>query len=266
MSTLRPVLRRDCCGSLHDIFAECAQVRPKAVTLARPDDFDPQGGVLSHQSAQASLPLSATDPRLIGASVHSYASLFGFGFLEPTMWRLIRHLHDRVDVSFCPSASTKAVLESKGFENVRIWSRGVDTSSFSPAAASSAQREAFRAKGLDAPTDVAKSSAPEVVAVYVGRLSFEKNLRLLVDAMRSLRFPTATNPACRVVFVGDGPARNAIESLCRQYGISATFMGHLRGQALAACFASADLFAFPSFSETFGQASRKLRGLVLLLT
>lgn len=185
----------------------------------------------------------------------SYASLFGFSRLEPVMWRLIRHLHDRCDVSFCPSASTRVVLQSKGFRNVRVWSRGVDTTLFNPARNSATQRQEFRIKSLEGSP---KASTSEVVILYVGRLSWEKNLRLLVEAARGLRFPSSPDFTCRLVFVGDGPAKDAIASLCQRSHIPVSFMGHLRGEALASAFASADLFAFPSWSETFGQVGRSI--------
>ena len=57
----------------------------------------------------------------------------------------------------------------------------------------------------------------------------------------------------KLVFVGDGPARAELEGICAKKGYDATFMGQRVGEDLARCFASADVFAFPSFTETFGQ-------------
>jgi glycosyltransferase involved in cell wall biosynthesis len=56
----------------------------------------------------------------------------------------------------------------------------------------------------------------------------------------------------KLVFVGDGPARQELERLCVEKGIDATFMGHRSGEDLAACYASADFFVFPSFTEVSG--------------
>ena len=53
----------------------------------------------------------------------------------------------------------------------------------------------------------------------------------------------------KLVFVGDGPARLELETICRERGFDATFMGHRGGEELAMCYASADIFAFPSFTE-----------------
>jgi hypothetical protein len=101
-------------------------------------------------------------------------------------------------------------------------------------------------------TDAALPS--RVVLLYVGRVSWEKNLVLLLRAYgRMGAFLPAGTPLPKLVFVGDGPARTELESICEQEGYDATFMGHRSGEELAACYASADVFAFPSFTETFGQ-------------
>jgi len=71
-----------------------------------------------------------------------------------------------------------------------------------------------------------------------------ENLQLLLQAYFHL--PT---PRPKLVFVGDGPARVELESTCDSKGYDATFMGHRSGEELARCYASADVFAFPSFTE-----------------
>lgn len=76
---------------------------------------------------------------------------------------------------------------------------------------------------------------------------------LLLHAL--VHLPSILPPSSSVpvlVFVGDGPARLELEAFCGQNGIDAVFMGHQTGGDLAECYASADLFAFPSFTETFG--------------
>lgn len=99
------------------------------------------------------------------------------------------------------------------------------------------------------PTVQAHDPNSKIVMLYVGRVSWEKNLRLLVEAFRGLQVASAdgTRPACQLVFVGDGPSRPELEALCESYGLDAVFMGHRQGGELAAAFASADIFAFPSW-------------------
>ena len=73
--------------------------------------------------------------------------------------------------------------------------------------------------------------------------SWEKNLHLLLGA-----YPHIPSKP-KLVFVGDGPARTELEHICQREGYDAVFMGHRVGHELAECFASADIFAFPSFTE-----------------
>lgn len=91
----------------------------------------------------------------------------------------------------------------------------------------------------------------KTVILYVGRISWEKNLRLLIEAFKQL--PAGVRASAKLVFVGDGPARGDLTRLCAKHGLDASFMGHQKGKRLAAMFASASVFAFPSFTETFGQ-------------
>jgi hypothetical protein len=91
----------------------------------------------------------------------------------------------------------------------------------------------------------------KTVILYVGRISWEKNLRLLIEAFKLL--PTSVRSKAKLVFVGDGPARGDLTRLCKRLGLDASFMGHQKGSRLAAMYASASIFAFPSFTETFGQ-------------
>lgn len=97
------------------------------------------------------------------------------------------------------------------------------------------------------PAYVESISTEKVVLLYVGRISWEKNLRLLVEACRGLEKADGTRPACQLVFVGEGPSRPELEVLCRSYGLDAIFMGYRKGEELAAAYASADIFAFPSW-------------------
>lgn len=94
-------------------------------------------------------------------------------------------------------------------------------------------------------------SESKTVILYVGRISWEKNIRLLIEAFRVL--PSAVRANAKLVFVGDGPARGDLTRLCSKYDLDATFMGHQKGKRLAAMYASSSVFAFPSFTETFGQ-------------
>ena len=154
------------------------------------------------------------------------------------MWAYNRYIHSQCALTFCPSPSTAAMLRAHGFAHLRIWPRGVDTALFQPA-----RRDgALRATWLTGQTH------PEgkAILLYVGRLSWEKNLHLLAQAYRDM-----DHTRCYLVIVGGGPARSDLQRAL--HGLPVTFTGYLSGKALAAAYASADVFAFPSTTETFGQ-------------
>jgi glycosyltransferase involved in cell wall biosynthesis len=164
----------------------------------------------------------------------AYCKYFGLGALEAPAWAYRRFLHSQAAITLCPSRSTAQELERRGFAHPRVWSRGVDTQLFSPARRSEAWRR-----------QVAGDHSHPIV-LYVGRLSHEKNLGALVAAHSAL-----ARDGARLVFVGDGPARATLERAMS--GATATFTGYLQGEQLAQAYASADVFAFPSLTETFGQ-------------
>ena len=137
---------------------------------------------------------------------------------EAWVWRALRWFHgeSRAVMAATPALATE--LRGRGFRNVVLWPRGVDTDMFRP-------------------RDVA-SQWPTPIFLSVGRLAVEKNL----DAFLSLDLPGTK------VVVGDGPARAALERAYPQ----AVFLGALHGEALAQAYAAADVFVFPSLTDTFG--------------
>ncbi len=168
----------------------------------------------------------------------AYCAHFGFPLLTKPMWLYNRFIHNQCALTFCPSPSTAAMLRLQGFEHLRIWPRGVDTALFRPGQRS----EALRATWLKDRTDAANKT----ILLYVGRVSWEKNLHLLVQAYREM-----DHSRCHLVIVGHGPAYTEIQH--ELSGVPTTFTGYLSGEALAQAYASADVFAFPSYTETFGQ-------------
>lgn len=162
----------------------------------------------------------------------SYFRYYGLGMLERFGWELVRRFYDRCDAVFAPSPSIIRELESHGIENLRLWSRGIDTARFSP----EWRDEALRAE-LDAGED-----APLVL--FVSRLVKEKDLADLVEMDRLLR---ERGVDFRLALVGEGPMRQELERALPH----ARFAGHQSGQELSRWYASADVFVFPSTTETF---------------
>jgi glycosyltransferase involved in cell wall biosynthesis len=167
----------------------------------------------------------------------TYLPYFHLGaFTEPT-WAYRRFLHSQCRVTLCPSPSTAQQLEQKGFSRVQVWPRGVNGALFNARRRSEAWRQSI-------------TLHPQAkIILYVGRLSYEKNLDALLSAFKAIE---SEEPEAHLVLVGDGPARQELEQALE--GHRATFTGYLKGEALAEAYASADLFAFPSTTETFGQA------------
>lgn len=166
-----------------------------------------------------------------------YSRHYHVGFLEPVLWRYLRWFHNRTRRTFCPSASIRDMLEEKGFRNVEVWSRGVDSELFHPDRRDPAIRAAHGVED------------GETVLICVGRLALEKNIETLIEAFRRL----PAQPRCRLMLVGDGPARAKIERSNPDPRL--ILAGYRRGVELAAYYASADLLVFPSLTETFGNVA-----------
>ena len=164
---------------------------------------------------------------------HSYSRHYGIGWLQGSIERYLRWFHNRTAVTLAPTLELAEKLARRGFRNVGVLSRGVDTRLFHPGRRSAALRQSWHAAEQDP------------VAIVVGRLAPEKNLGLALRAFAAIR---SHHPNARMVFVGDGPLRETLSRQCPE----CLFVGTKRGAELAAHYASADLFLFPSLTETFG--------------
>ncbi|KAF1804826.1 glycosyltransferase [Mucor lusitanicus] len=193
----------------------------------------------------------------IVASYHTnlgtYCTQFGWGLFASLMWSWNRYCHSQCDFSVCPSESTRHILHTKRFRNLRIWPRGIDTALFSPLQRSDALRTQWLTTGGQRDDDdtTEMDTAPmthKTVILYVGRVSYEKNLGLVLESYKKM-----DHAKCHLVIVGHGPAFHPIQEDCSRSQTPVTFTGYLQGIDLATAYASADVFAFPSFTETFGQ-------------
>lgn len=137
-------------------------------------------------------------------------------------WRYIRWFHGPARAVLVSTASVRQQLRAHGLAQVRPWGRGVDLAAFTP----------------DARPPALFADLPRPIQLYVGRVAIEKNLEA---------FLASDHPGSKVV-VGDGPARVALE---RAYP-DAHFLGALFGGELAGAYAGADVFVFPSRTDTFG--------------
>jgi glycosyltransferase involved in cell wall biosynthesis len=158
-------------------------------------------------------------------SYHTHFPLYlkgrGLSIFERPGMAYLRWFHKASTHVLVATASIKENLEYRGFTRIALWPLGVDTALFHPQA--------------HAGTD----SKKEPIFVYVGRLAVEKNVE---------EFCTLSLPGKKVL-IGDGPLRPALQ---KKYGTTHEFLGYLHGEALARAVARADVFVFPSYTETFG--------------
>lgn len=163
----------------------------------------------------------------------SYFRFYGLRLLEPLGWAGLRWFYGRSEKIYAPTRTIAAELAAHGIGPVEIWSRGIDLEAFDPALRDSRLRASI---GGD-------DSAP--VLLLVSRLVKEKDLADLIEIDRMLRERGAP---FRLALVGDGPMREELQEALPE----AYFAGHQSGVELARWYASADVFVFPSTTETLG--------------
>jgi glycosyltransferase involved in cell wall biosynthesis len=180
------------------------------------------------------------------ASAHTdydqYAARYGVPWALRAGWHYLRWFYGQAHRVLCPSRIYEQTVHRHGVIHTGIWSRGVDPAVFSASWRSEAYRAAF---GL---------GPDDLLVTYIGRIAREKNLGLLLEAWETL---APERGAGKLVLVGRGPLEDEIRR--REIpGVHVT--GLLRGPALSAAYASADMFAFPSTTETFGNSLLEAMG------
>ena len=211
------------------LVAQWSRQRPDLVHVATEG---PLGWSAVRAARQLRLPLS-TDFR---TNFHAYSQHYGIGWLRKPIAAYLRRFHNLADCTMVPSNDLLQDLCAQGFERLMVVARGVDATRFSPVHRSEALREQW-------------GVAPDQpVLLSVGRLAREKNLDLLVRCWHAMR---AQRPDLKLVVVGDGPSRDALAQACPD----ALMVGAQGGHELARHYASADVFVFPSVTETYGNVT-----------
>lgn len=167
---------------------------------------------------------------------HAYSSYYGVGWLKQSVAAYLRRFHNKGDRCLVPTEELAGELRAAGVHAVGVVARGVDTELFTPARRNEMLRAAW-------------GVSPETLLLaVVGRLAPEKNLELAVATLEAVQ---AAGIDCRLMLVGDGPSRESLSVAHRQV----IFPGMRLGEDLARHYASADLFLFPSLTETFGNVT-----------
>jgi glycosyltransferase involved in cell wall biosynthesis len=162
--------------------------------------------------------------------------LTGDKTIEDIMWKFMLWYYDQMDFIYVPSRNTGEELIEKGIhpDKIKVFPRGIDIERFHPSKRNGYLKEHYQIKEI-------------IKLLYVGRVSKEKNLHLLVDVFKTL-VETAKN--IHLVVVGDGPYLEEMKEQLQ--GMPCTFTGYLEGEELSFVYASSDIFVFPSTTDTFG--------------
>ena len=195
------------------------------------------------------LPISGTYHTAIPQYVQI---LTGSGFMEELAWKFVLWYYDQLDLIYAPSQSTRDELVAKGIseEKIKIYPRGIDIERFNPA----------KRNGFFRQWNCGENTTK---LLYVGRVSKEKNLHLLVEAYRHLLERT---PSVNLTIVGEGPYQE--EMMQATADLPCIFTGRLEGEDLAKAYASSDIFVFPSTTDTFGNVvlEAQASGLPVIVT
>jgi glycosyltransferase involved in cell wall biosynthesis len=161
-----------------------------------------------------------------------YINHFKLGFMAPVVWSIMRARHNRGTINLCTSHAMMTELAEHGIERLRLWPGGVDVDVFQPEKRSAEMRARLSGGHPNAP-----------LLIYVGRLSAEKEIERLKPILEAI-------PGARLAIVGDGPVHKHLEEVFS--GMPVYFAGFLRGEELAAAFASSDVMVMTSRTETLG--------------
>jgi glycosyltransferase involved in cell wall biosynthesis len=195
------------------------------------------------------LPISGTYHTAIPQYVQI---LTGDANIEDIAWKYILWYYSQMDMIYAPSQSTRDELIEKGIkpEKIRVYPRGINIEEFNPS---------HRSRRLETWLNLRDG----ITLLYVGRVSKEKNIHLLGRAFEKL---ARKRSDLHLIIVGDGPYLKAMQQAMKE--LPCYFTGYVKGNRLSEIYAGADLFLFPSTTDTFGNVvlEAQASGLPVIVT
>lgn len=189
-------------------------------------------GPLGYSALRAANSLGIPCTSSFHTNFDQYTAHYGLPFLGRMVGRFLQHVHNRSACTMVPTLDQAKDLHRQGYERVRLLSRGLDDRLFNP----QRRDEQLRASWGATPDSL--------VFTQVGRVAAEKSLPLTVATFQAIR---ERHPDAVLVLVGDGPERRRFEGIDGVHCV-----GTKCGPDLARHYASADVFLFPSTTETYG--------------
>ena len=205
--------------------------KPDIIHLVTPVTL---GAIGHYYMEKMNLPSLAT----FHTDIAAYAPRYQVPYAENVVNLLTKTIYSKSERVLAPSPSSHKQLEEIGLENVGVFGRGVDHTMYSP---EKRNKELLREFNLD---------TEKITLMYAGRLAEEKSIDKVIDCFKVLqkKYPNKV----QLMIVGNGPCREDLEKQLTDTSDYA-FTGLQTGDKFASLYAAADIFAFPSVTETFGQ-------------
>lgn len=163
-----------------------------------------------------------------------YTDYYKLDFLKQSIWDYLKWFHNQSSLTLCPSFESQKILKQNDIGNTEIFSRGIDTAKFHP---SNRDENLRKELGVE----------EKIVFLNVGRVSYEKDLDLLIESYGRLKLKYGKRIS--LIITGEGPYLNKCKAALPDDTI---FTGFKTGQELSKIYASSDIFVCPSSTETFG--------------
>lgn len=206
---------------------ELIQFAPDIIHVATPFNMGVWG---AHYAKKLNIPLVGS----YHTDFDYYLQYYELQYLSKYLWKYMNWFHRPLQKIFVPSFESIEKLRRKGFTNMEVWPRGVDCQLFHPNYDKLTVRKKYQIR-------------KKYLLIYVGRLAPEKDVDTLLEIAKAL--PPHINENVHWLIVGDGPSKAQFQNEALE---NMDFTGFLKGEELAEIYAAADLFVFPSPTETFG--------------